>query len=94
VENLHSQIRGYNGFNDHPTPESYINALRCLSCSSSTTELLDKTISAGANCLADGETNTSCIINIDNIASVSQGQSSQYLQLQSVPITSELEDGD
>ncbi|GFN93250.1 transposable element p transposase [Plakobranchus ocellatus] len=55
VENLHSQIRNYKGFNDHPKAESYINALRCLACSSSTTELLDKTISAGANCLSDKE---------------------------------------
>ncbi|KAL8599934.1 hypothetical protein ACOMHN_057711 [Nucella lapillus] len=28
VENLHSQIRGYNGFNDHPTLPAYVNA--CL----------------------------------------------------------------
>eukprot|EP00745_Piridium_sociabile_P001644 TRINITY_DN11012_c0_g1_i1.p1 TRINITY_DN11012_c0_g1~~TRINITY_DN11012_c0_g1_i1.p1 ORF type:complete len:747 (+),score=148.19 TRINITY_DN11012_c0_g1_i1:561-2801(+) len=55
VENLHSQIRGYNGFNDHPSLTSYVNALRCLACSFSTSELLDKTISAGANCQPDGE---------------------------------------
>lgn len=55
VENLHSQIQGYNGFNDHPNAESYINALRCLACRSSTTELLDKTISSVSNCLPDGE---------------------------------------
>eukprot|EP00745_Piridium_sociabile_P013933 TRINITY_DN20534_c0_g2_i1.p1 TRINITY_DN20534_c0_g2~~TRINITY_DN20534_c0_g2_i1.p1 ORF type:complete len:764 (-),score=172.59 TRINITY_DN20534_c0_g2_i1:134-2425(-) len=55
VENLHSMIRGYNGFDDHPTLPAYTNALRCLSCRFSTTELLDKTISAGANCLPDNE---------------------------------------
>ncbi|KAK7088797.1 hypothetical protein V1264_022670 [Littorina saxatilis] len=55
VENLHSQIRGYNGFNDHPSLTSYVNALRCLACSFSTSELLDKTIRAGANCQPDGE---------------------------------------
>lgn len=55
VENLHSQIRGYNGFNDHPSVTAYINALRCLSCSFSTSELLDQTMSSGANCVPDGE---------------------------------------
>jgi ferredoxin len=55
VENLHSQIRHYNGFNDHPSVPAYVNALRCLSCSSSVSELLDKTISSGSNCLPDGE---------------------------------------
>ena len=55
VENLHAQIRSKNGFNDHPTSEGYITALRCLACSSSLTELLDATISSGANCLPDEE---------------------------------------
>ncbi|XP_005095249.1 uncharacterized protein LOC101858172 [Aplysia californica] len=50
VENLHSQKRGYNGFNNHPTIPGYVNALHCQSSSSATSELLDKTISAGANC--------------------------------------------
>ncbi|KAL8602678.1 hypothetical protein ACOMHN_058631 [Nucella lapillus] len=63
VENLHSQIRGYNGFNDHPTLPAYVNALRCLSCSSATSELLDKTISAGANCQPDGEHGHHRIVN-------------------------------
>ncbi|KAL8611174.1 hypothetical protein ACOMHN_064464 [Nucella lapillus] len=63
VENLHSQIRGYNGFNDHPTLPAYVNALRCLSCSSQTSELFDKTISAGANCQPDGEHGHHPIVN-------------------------------
>ncbi|KAL8578147.1 hypothetical protein ACOMHN_051702 [Nucella lapillus] len=63
VENLHSQIRGYNGFNDHPTLPAYVNALRCLSCSSAASELLDKTISAGANCQPDGEHGHHPIVN-------------------------------
>ncbi|KAL8614765.1 hypothetical protein ACOMHN_017746 [Nucella lapillus] len=63
VENLHSQIRGYNGFNDHPTLPAYVNALRCLSCSSATSELLDKTIRAGANCQPDGEHGHHPIVN-------------------------------
>ena len=59
VENLHSQIRRFNGFNDHPMPEQYVNALHCLACYVSTTELLDKNISSGANCLPDGENDIS-----------------------------------
>ena len=58
VENLHSQIRIYNGFNDHPTAEGYINPLRCLASSSSICELLDKTILSGANCQPDDEHST------------------------------------
>ncbi|KAL8562565.1 hypothetical protein ACOMHN_045830 [Nucella lapillus] len=63
VENRHSQIRGYNGFNDHPTLPAYVNALRCLSCSSATSELLDKTISDGANCQPDSEHGHHPIVN-------------------------------
>ena len=55
VENMHCQIRGYNGYNDHPSVDAYVNAIRCLACSISTSELLDSDISKGANCLVDGE---------------------------------------
>lgn len=55
VENMHSRIRGYNGFNDHPMVDAYVSAIRCLSCSFSTTELLDQAGSTGANCQPDGE---------------------------------------
>ncbi|ELU14498.1 hypothetical protein CAPTEDRAFT_207419, partial [Capitella teleta] len=40
IENLHFMIRGMNGFDDHPTPHSYVSTLRCLSCKISTTELI------------------------------------------------------
>lgn len=50
VENLHCQIRGYNGFNDHPPARDYVNALRGLACKSSTSELLDTVHPDGANC--------------------------------------------
>ena len=91
VENLHSQIRSNNGFNDHPTPEGYINALRCLASNSSICELLDKTISSGANCQPDKEhstvhSNVFEMTNISTCASESALDTSDSLVL--------LEDGD
>ena len=50
VENLHSQIRGYGGFNDHPNAHDYTNALRCLACKFSTTELVEAYQSDKTNC--------------------------------------------
>lgn len=50
VENLHSQIRGFNGFNDHPNVPDYVNALRGLACKFSTSELIESCHPAGANC--------------------------------------------
>lgn len=50
VENLHCQIRGRNGFNDHPMLPAYVSAIKCLACQISTTELLESATSSGANC--------------------------------------------
>lgn len=58
VENMHCRIRGRNGFNDHPTLTGYVNAIRCLACAFSTTDLLDSSISEGRNCMDDGETDS------------------------------------
>ncbi|ELU02062.1 hypothetical protein CAPTEDRAFT_218121 [Capitella teleta] len=55
VENLHSRIRSFNGNNQHPMVSEYVNAIRCLACAASTTELLDRDINKGQNCLPDGE---------------------------------------
>lgn len=50
VENLHSQLRGYHGFQDHPSSQEYITALRCLSCQFNTAELIETNHSVSANC--------------------------------------------
>ena len=55
VENMHAQIRGYNGYNYHPMAPAYLNAIRCLSSSLLTGELLEANVSKGRNCQADGE---------------------------------------
>ncbi|GFR73105.1 THAP domain-containing protein 9 [Elysia marginata] len=58
VENLHSQIRGRNGFNDHPMLSAYVSAIKCLACQVNTSELLEASASTGANCellCEDGE---------------------------------------
>lgn len=95
VENLHSQIRNYNGFNDHPTPEGYINALRCLASNSSICELLDKTISSGANWQPDKEHSTNFsnvnIINTSTCASESALHPSDSLVLSADGDTLQLE---
>ena len=49
VKHLHSLIRGYNGYDDHPDVFSYVKTIRCLACQYSTSELIE-THSLGANC--------------------------------------------
>ena len=41
VENMHSRISAFHGFNDHPMRHQYVTAIKCLSCSLGTTELID-----------------------------------------------------
>ena len=62
VENLHAQIRNYHGNNIHPMLDAYINAIRCLSSAFSTSELLDSTLSSGANCQPDKD----CMVHEDD----------------------------
>jgi hypothetical protein len=53
VENLHSVIRDNNRHNDHPLVQFYISAIRTLTCSFQTTELL--VLPSSANCEPDEE---------------------------------------
>ncbi|ELU06776.1 hypothetical protein CAPTEDRAFT_193983, partial [Capitella teleta] len=46
---------GENGNNQLPMVSEYVNPIRCLACAASTTELLDRDINKGQNCLPDGE---------------------------------------
>ena len=50
VENLHCMIRAKHGLDDHPNPQGYISALRCLSAKAFTSELVQVSHPAGANC--------------------------------------------
>lgn len=55
VENFHAQISAYHSHNHHPMLDAYVTAIRCLASAFSSSELLDRTISAGANCCPDSE---------------------------------------
>ena len=63
VENIHSRISAFHGFNDHPMRHQYVTAIKFLSCTCSlgTTELIDSFLSKSTNCAVE-----SCLNNILN----------------------------
>ena len=59
VENMH---RAFRGFNDNPMLHQYVTAIKCLSCSLGTKELIDSSISTSTNCAVE-----SCLSNEEEI---------------------------
>ena len=62
VENIHSRISAFHGFNDNPMRHQYVTAIKCLSCSLGTTELIDSSLAKSTNCAVE-----SCLNNEEEV---------------------------